>query len=430
MKTLIQSALASSRGPIARSSIHSVVLRSAALAVSFAQAILAARILGAHDYGIASVTLSVAQVCATLAAFGFGSLAVREVARLGAAGQHDSLASYAQSSTRRVTILALAAGGALSTAALAGLVPDSYRTAMLVAGLLVPPLALLQLQRGISQGLGRIVMAQAPGEVLRPILAVLVLVVAAASAQPLAPGSYVAMLAATAFVATGLALPRTLRGIWPTRATNVDTAQVRRWRVEAMPFLAMALTGILLGEISTLLLGWLATPGEAGLFQPVARLAPVMVLPVQAAGMRFAPRIAELWEQGKLREIAHLRRVFTIWTLALTILVSVALAAAGPWILSAFGREFAGSAALLWIVAGAQIFNAACGPVGMLLTMRGRSNAALAGQLSGLAVSCALGVWLIPEHGAFGAAISMAGGIVAWNMVMLAQLRPASGRNS
>jgi O-antigen/teichoic acid export membrane protein len=258
---------------------------------------------------------------------------------------------------------------------------------------------------------------------------VLILAVAVAMHLPLTPGEYVGMLAATALVAIGFALPLTLHGIRPPENHVSVPAQHRRWPIDALPFLAMALVGILLGEINTLLLGWLATPHEAGLFQPVARLAPVMVLPVQAAGMRFAPRVAELWEQGKLQEIAHLRRVFTLWTLALTILVAVALAAAGPWILAAFGRDFSASAPLLWIIAGAQIFNAACGPVGMLLTMRGRGNAALAGQLSGLAVSCALGVWLIPDRGAAGAAVAMAGGIVAWNVVMLAQLRAASGWN-
>jgi O-antigen/teichoic acid export membrane protein len=426
MRKLIQSVLTQSRGPIARSSIRSVVIRTGGLAVAFVQAILAARILGARGYGIASVALSAAQIAATLAAFGFGSLAVRELARLGAADRGDAVSWFVQTSSRRVTALALLAGGALSATTFTNLIPESYRSAVLIGGLVVPPLALLQLQRGVSQGLGRIVTALAPGELLRPVLVVAFLSIAAATQLQLEPHGYVTALAVASLLALGASLPFTLRAIPHAHMSAAAHSAAGKWRSESMPFLAMALVGILLGEINTLLLGWLTTPREAGMFQPVARLAPVMVLPVQAAGMRFAPRVAELWEKGRLDQIRHLRRVFTIWTLALTALVSVSLAAAGPWILQAFGREFAGSAMLLWIVAGAQIFNAACGPVGMLLTMRGRSRAALAGQLAGLVVSSALGLWLIPDHGALGAAISMAGGIVAWNLVMLAQLRTAS----
>ncbi len=59
----------------------------------------------------------------------------------------------------------------------------------------------------------------------------------------------------------------------------------------------------------------------------------------------------------------------------------------------------------------------------MLLTTRGRTRAALAGQIAGLAASCGTGLWLIPEHGALGAAIAMAAGIVAWNVAMLTLLR-------
>lgn len=429
MKALVQQGLALGRGPIARSSIQSLAIRLTGLAISFAQAVLAARILGAEGYGIASVALSAAQVAATLAVFGLGPLAVRELARQEAAGKHDATARYIHGSARMVALLAVLTGGALSAAALAGIVPDAYRPALLVSGMVVLPFALLQFQRDIARGLGRIAAAQIPIELVRPGLFAGFLLIVATAPAPLGTQTYVAAFALAAAAALAMSLPFTLRGI-PSGPAAPEAAEARRWRREAMPFLGMALTAILLGELNTLLLGLLATPHEAGLFQPVARLTPLMALPVQAAGMRFAPRIAELWERGETERIAQLRRTFTWSTTALTAATALALAAAGPWIMTAFGPEFADSAGLLWIVAAAQVFNAACGPVGTLLTMRGRTRAALNGQLAGLAVNFALGLWLIPAHGALGAAIAMAGGIVVWNVAMLLLLRrPASGKD-
>lgn len=429
MSKLFQAGLSLTRGPIARSSIQSVIIRVAGLAISFVQAVLAARILGAQGYGVAAVVLSVAQIGATVAACGFGALAVREIPRLRAATGTGSVAAFVAVGLRWVVLLGLLVGGLLSAVALAGLVPASYRPALLAGSLVVLPMALLQLQRGAAQGLGRIVAAQVPGELFRPMLFVCFLSVVAIAQMRLLPEVYVAAFAAAASVVLVVALPLTFRGNVALHTINVPPPEARRLRIEAAPFLGIALVGMLLGEINTLMLGWLATPREAGLFQPVARIAPLMALPIQAAGMRFAPRIAELWEQGKWGEVERLRVTFTRATVTLTVLAAVTLAVAGPLLMSAFGSEFAGSARLLWIVAAAQIVNAAFGPVGMLLTMRGRANAALAGQVAGLAVNCLLGVILIPAYGALGAAVSMAIGIVAWNVVMAGLIRhePRSG---
>jgi O-antigen/teichoic acid export membrane protein len=426
MKALVQSGLALSRGPIARSSIQSVAIRLTGLAISFAQAVLAARILGAEGYGIAAVGLSVAQVAGTLAVFGLGPLAVRELPREQAAGRPAAIAPFIHRSARPVIVLAVLTGGALSAASLTGLVPEAYRPALLFSGLVVLPYALLQLQRDIARGLGRIAVAQVPIELVRPSLFAGFLLIVALAQAPLGTQTYIAAFALAAAIALALSLPFTLRGIPPGPATP-EPAEAKRWRREALPFLGLALTAMMLGEINTLLLGWLSTPHEAGLFQPVARLSPLMSLPVQAAGMRFNPRIAELWELGETERIARLHRTFTWSTTLLTAVAAVLLAGAGPWIMAAFGSDFAASAPLLWIAAAAQVFYAACGPSGVLLAMRGRSLAALAGQAIGLAANVALGAWLIPQYGALGAAIAMAGGIAAWTIAWLLLLHGKRG---
>jgi O-antigen/teichoic acid export membrane protein len=426
MRRLVQAAWKLSRGPIARGSVQSIVIRVAGLAISFVQGILAARLLGARGYGIAAFVLSLVQIGSTLAVFGFGRLAVREVARYGTDGSGNRLAAFIGASLPAVIVLSATIGGMLVLAAVGGLVPEAYRTSLLVCGLAVLPMAMLQLQRGIAQGLGRVASAQLPGEVLRPALLACFLAAIAATQQSLVPQGYVGAFAAAALVALVLSLPWTFRGTRIRATARSDPAEGRRLRLEALPFFGIALLAILLGEINTLLLGWLATPHEAGLFQPVARFVPLMALPVQAASMRFAPRISELWARGDQHEIRRLSRIFTYTTLVLTILVSLAIGLGGPWLMAAFGPEFALSASLLWIAGAAQVISAACGPAGTLLTMGGRTRAAIAAQLAGLATNLVIGIWLIGDYGAMGAAIAMAGGTVAWSIAMLVSVRSAS----
>jgi O-antigen/teichoic acid export membrane protein len=180
---------------------------------------------------------------------------------------------------------------------------------------------------------------------------------------------------------------------------------------------------LLQGEMNTLLLGWLASPHEAGVFQPIVRLTPVLTLAVQAAAMGYAPHVASLWERGERHRIRSATAKFTLTTSFLTLVAALAIAASGPLLMWIFGPEFRQSAPLLWYIAAAQVFNAACGPVAPLLTMSGGSGRALWGLVAGLVVNISVAAMLIPDHGASGAAIAMASGIVVWNVIMLAMVR-------
>jgi O-antigen/teichoic acid export membrane protein len=256
---------------------------------------------------------------------------------------------------------------------------------------------------------------------------VLLMAAAAWLGQRFAPADYMWSVLAAVLLAT------TLTGAWLWRSELASLAPLhnmgntRAQFAAALPFLGIALTSILQGEISTLLLGWFAGPREAGLFQPIVRMAPLIMLPVQAAGMRYAPRMAEFWRRGEIDRIRSVTTTFTLTTSLLTAGIALSLAASGPWIMWIFGPEFQQSAPLLWYIAAAQVFNAACGPVGMLLTMSGRSGGALNGHLAGLAVNVALGALLIPAHGAWGAIVGMVAGIVVWNLTMLGITRSHCG---
>ena len=415
-------------GPIARASAVSLAIRVAGLALTFAQAMLTARLLGADGYGTVAVAMAVVSIMATVCMFGFGPLAVREIPARAAAADVAGMSSFLRrAAVATFALSALTAVGLGGVVAVTDWVRPDYRAVLGMGGLLVVPLSLLGLFRGMAQGFGRIALAQAPGELVRPALLVLIMGATVLLGLRFGPMDYMWSAAGAALVATLVA------GAWlwgkdlrrlPSPTPRRET---RRNFAAALPFLGLGLTGILQGEINTLLLGWFAGPHETGLFQPIARLAPLMMLPVQAAGMRYAPRMAEFWQRGEVDRIRSVTATFTWTTSLLTLVIALAIAAAGPWLMGIFGPEFRQSAPLLWYIAAAQAFNAACGPVGMLLTMSGRSGGALAGQVAGLAVNATVGAALIPAHGAWGAVVAMTVGIVAWNVTMLMVTRARYG---
>jgi len=151
----------------------------------------------------------------------------------------------------------------------------------------------------------------------------------------------------------------------------------------------------------------------------VLRFAPVMVIAIQAVNVPLTPRISELWEQGETERLKHIVRRAAITTTAGAMVTCAALLVLAPWLLSAFGAAFTVNVpALVWLAA-AQIFNAACGPVATLLDMTNHQRFTIWGLVASIAANILVGVWLIPQQGAYGAAIAMALSIIVWNVLML-----------
>lgn len=403
----------------------SLAIRIGAMGLGFAQAVLIARLLGPAGYGVVAVTLSVATLVASLALLGLGGFAVREVSRLNIRAQFGALKGFV--AWAAVIVLAAAATGGAAIAGLAAL-PDLALPPELAWGVaIVPPMAMLILLRGVSQGFGKVFDAQAPTELVRPATMVLALGAALIFAFPLTvDGALILLIAANAIALSlaGLAVLRTLARDVPDGPMVFYGSE---WTRNAALFFGVGVLATLQAELNTLLLGWLSGPLETGLFQPVLRFAPVMLIAVQAVIMPLTPRVSELWEQGETARLKQVVGLATITTTAAVVVTCAALLVLAPWLLSAFGPAFTANVpALVWLAA-AQIFNAACGPVAMILDMTNHQRFTMWSLAASIAANILIGVWLIPQQGAYGAAIAMALSIFVWNLLMLVSVRRKLG---
>ena len=419
------------RRPVARGAIISIVVRIVALGLGFLQAIMTARLLGPEGFGTVAFALSIATIAATFAMLGFGPLAVREVARLSVRADWTNLRGFLRFSSFVVFVASLATAGIVAILALKTEVFDAhFRGEIAVASLMVPPIAVLSYFRGVQQGLGRILSAQVPGDLLRQTILIAGLSLSFLIGLQVTTSSYLVVTIGAGFIAAIIAAIMFWMTISRCVPKTVSTTYSQPWARAASPFLAMAMLGVVGVEINTLLLGWLSGPKETGLFQPVARIAPVMLIGLQAVNIPFAPRVAALWEQGESARLYRITWMVTLTTTGVTILVCASIVLFTPLIFSAFGEVFLVATEAVLVVALAQMFNAACGPVGMLLSMTGYQGTAVRCQAGGLVANTMLCLWLIPTAGAYGAAIGYAGGIVVWNVLMLIAVSRVLGFNA
>jgi O-antigen/teichoic acid export membrane protein len=191
-------------------------------------------------------------------------------------------------------------------------------------------------------------------------------------------------------------------------------AQSDHWLAASLPFLAVALLGIAATELNTLALGLLSGPRDAGLYQPIARIAPLMLIAKEAIDMPLAPRIAGLWEADDREQLRRLIHRCALASFLATAVVVAAIILASPYIFAAFGSEFEPYSHYLYWIAAAHMANAVFGPSSLLLAMAGDMKRRMRAQAATLAVQAVLTTALVPVFGVAGAVVALSIQIIFW----------------
>lgn len=195
----------------------------------------------------------------------------------------------------------------------------------------------------------------------------------------------------------------------------------------AMPRAASAAIDASSMWVGVLLTSALAGATDAAVFSAVGRYALAGLLVMQGLRVAVAPQLSRLLGQGRNSDAALVYRRVTVLVIILSWPAYLLLAVFAPGFLSLFGPEFAAGATALAVLAGAMMVNCGVGIVQTMLLMSGNSRRHLHATLVGLVLTVGLGVLLIPDHGALGAAYAWAAGIVVENLLAVAAARAVVG---
>lgn len=255
----------------------------------------------------------------------------------------------------------------------------------------------------------------------RPLL--IVAVVAAGAGTVLAATAWAVPIGVAVLVALAL-LGRPLAGGATARAT---AAQWRGFWAFALPRGASAAIDASSMWVGVLLTAALAGPAQAGIFSAVGRYALAGLLIMHGLRVATAARLSRLLAAGRTADAVAVYRRTTGWIIVLSWPGFLVLAAFAPGLLSLFGAQFTAGATALAVLSAAMVVNCGVGIVQTMLLMGGHSGRHLAATTAGLAANLAFGVALIPRHGALGAAIAWAIGIVVENVLAAIAARKVAG---
>ena len=147
------------------------------------------------------------------------------------------------------------------------------------------------------------------------------------------------------------------------------------------------------------------------------KLAMLTTLALMSVNIVIAPRIAEIYENQKMKKLQKLIKHSTRIIFLISICILSVLFFFSEEILGLFGQGYViANNALLFLLA-AQFFNAVSGPGAIYLNMTGRQKTLNKILVSALIINISLNFYLIPIQGINGAAIATLVSLIIWNTI-------------
>lgn len=409
------------RTELLRSGVGTFALQAGAAALSVGGAVVMARILGVEQYGAYAFAMAVTSLVVIPTTLGLPGLAVREVSGLAVRERWGVLRGLLAWTARTVLVVSavVAAGGALLVAGF-DLAPDEAHVPLVLAMAVVPLVAVVQVGAAVLRGLGPVVLGHLHETVLRPGVALVVLVAAYAVVGDTvdatwAVGAQIVAAAAAVVLVVGLTVRHVPRAVWGA----VEERQPRAWLRAAVPMMFIGAAQVVNVNTDVVMVGAFEGAEAAGLYRVASRGAHAVVFVLVAANTVLQPVVASMYARGEVDRLQAVltRSVRLVALVALSVTVAL-IAAGGPLLRGVFGSEFGVAATALAILAVGQLVNALLGSAGTVLMMTGHERDAAVAVGVGAVVNVALNAVLVPLFGIEGAASATAVSVVIWNVIL------------
>ena len=392
--------------------------------------IVLARTLTVADFGTFGFVIALATVLAIPTSAGLPMLLTREVASYSQRGDWSSYRGIVRSAHAWVIAATVMVG--VGFAAWWVLVrPDNANT-LPAAFVLIPIFGFTSIRTGVLKGLGRPMLAEAPVQILQPLVLVAGYFGLAWFGYSTASNAlwWYALTSMVICVLAAVALRHILskrsRGVAP------NLSERPRWCKALVPFALISASTVLSAQTAILLLGFFGQQEAVALLRVAERGAQLVAFPLAFVASILGPYVVNAMNSGRSEELANVARLSARLSLATSLPVALVLLLSGEWLIRVtFGAPYDQlSYEPLVILIGAQIFSVLMGNGGVLLAMAGQERETVYGLMSGIIAILICGVLLIESHGAVGGALAAASGIAVSKLYFFVAVRRRLGFSS
>ncbi|QCS11044.1 hypothetical protein E3H47_00270 [Acinetobacter radioresistens] len=408
------------------------LFRILVIGITFVSSVLLARTLGVKGFGLYSYIFALVSILALPAQAGMPTLVLRETAKAKA------LSDWAQmkgiwvwaGSTLIIFSLFICALAFFVQKTFFNDIPGGFE--IFALGLVMSLLIAMGNVRGAAlRGLGFIIQGQLPEGLIRPLCLTFFLLIAVVLNIELSPNvamSFHLFAAIIAFIIGACLLIRAK----PKELQEVQLViHGRTWFLAVLPLAVMTGMQSISGQIDILMLGFLASIKDVGVYKVVVSGASLALFGLQIVSTVITPRLASAFAKENYLEVQKIASIGSLISFFFTLPLVPILFFWGSVILEViFGNEFIIGHRALYIIAIGQAINAFFGSSISILTMSGKEKFVIKGMFFSTIVNTILNLILIPRMGIDGAAISASISIVVWNLYLWVAIRHQIGIDS
>lgn len=403
-----------------KTAVGSFSLKLFGAGLGFVGGILFARILGPRGFGIYTLAMAVITLAASVSALGLPSLLTREIAGYGAREQWGLLKGiiYAGHKWILLSFLALLGVAALIVFGVK-LAPAMAVPIFVIGALLVLMMVLNQLRAAVLRGVHRVILADIPDLLVRPVLIFSMLVASYVWLRRLDP-TFAIALQLIAAVSAFLVGSWFLRIRIPRQAAAAAAeGNGRWWAREAQSFFWIGLLTLLEGQIAIYFLGYLADPRAVGMFQAAGQFVVPVTIGLVAVNTPLQPKLVTAWTTGDKKTAQSLVAEAARLGGGLGLISAVIMLPFAVAITYVYGQPYEAAVSVLRILVIGQLFNAVAGPCALVLASTGYQRVALRAVAASIVINTLVSFVLIPQYGADGAAMAVATSLLTWNGIMV-----------
>ena len=389
-----------------RTALITFSIRIISAFIAYVSQVLMARWLGVHEYGVFVWVWVAAVICGGLACFGFSSAVVKFVPQYRIKNDDPSVRGIVFGarffSFCSATLIALL--GVLGTYLFEDTVTSVYVLPLYLGAIVLPMLALAEVQDGIARSFSWVDLALSPTYLVRPILILAAMAAALGwGMEATAATALIATIGATWFTST-LQLFVINRRLKKTVGPGTRKFSPSLWITVALPIFLVEGFFTLLTNIDIMIAGIYLEPKDVAIYFAAVKTLALVHFVYFAVKAGAAHRYSQYYTAGDTIQFEGFVYDTVRWTFWPSLAMGLFILATGKFLLSLFGSEFVAGYPLLFILVAGIIARASVGPAESVLTMSGQQNTCAAVYGATLFVNIALNLMLIPTYGLYGAA--------------------------
>lgn len=388
-------------------------------------AFVLARELGAHEYGIYNIAVSMAFVFSGIADFGLNAAMERFIAVFRKREDHGGVRGTLQIGIGITALGALGFGLTmlLLSPVLANRMFDEPELEMLfrLFALIVPIMALTDIVGSIARGYKRMDYYAFAYDFVQPLVRVILIVIFAFVAlDPVIASIIFGVSYLAALVVLIRLVNKQRRASTPVAEARRDTKDVTLF---ALPFWFATLMRKLRRNIESLLLGAFDSVTSVGVFSLAGSANMLGRISNLAISTSMRPVLAELFDSDDHDEMAQIYKTTTRWTLTLNLPIFVVMVVFAEPILALFGESYLVGTSAFVILASSELANAITGTCGAMVDMSGKGKMKVANKAVEIGLIIGANLLLIPPFGVVGAAVAALSSTIAINLIRIVEVR-------